>query len=167
MKSKSQKVFHEFEPFYNADSRVLILGSIPSPKSRESGFYYAHPQNRFWKVLSALFQTDEPKTIPEKKFFLTKHKIALYDVLESCEISGASDTSIKNPSPADLSPILEHAQVQKIFTTGKTAFHFYKKFQEPKLKREAFCLPSTSPTNCQKSLENLVSDYKIILSCLK
>lgn len=156
------KVFHEFEAFYNKESKILILGSIPSPKSREEGFYYAHPQNKFWKVLSQVFSEKEPKTIDEKKKILTRHKIALWDVLASCEIDGASDSSIKNPIPNDINKIIRNSNIEKIFTTGKTAYNLYNKYLFSSTKKEAIYLPSTSPANCKMKLEDLVEEYKII-----
>ena len=116
--SEVMKVAHEFGPFYDKDSKVLILGSIPSPKSREQGFYYGHPRNRFWPVLAALFGERIPRTVPERKDFLTRHNIALWDVLASCDIKGADDGSIRNPEANDMRLITESADIRAIFTTG-------------------------------------------------
>lgn len=157
------RVTHEFEPFYDENSKILILGSIPSPKSRELGFYYMHPQNRFWKVLSSVFGEEVPLYIDDKKQFLKRHNIALWDVLESCDIDGASDSSIKNPIPNDIEKILENSKVEKIYTTGKTAHKLYNKYILNKIGIEAKCLSSTSPANARMSLEELVNEYKSLL----
>lgn len=156
-------VSHEFDAFYNSNSSILILGSIPSSKSREEGFYYAHPQNRFWKVLSHIYNQKEPKNIQEKKKFLTKYKIALFDVLASCEIKGSSDSSIKNPKPNDINYILENSNITKIYTTGKKAYQLYNKYIFPKTLIEAISLPSTSCANCAMSLEKLIKEYERII----
>ena len=120
-------VTHEFDAFFDRDSRVLILGTIPSPKSREQGFYYGHPQNRFWKVLADVLDEDFPETVAERKAFLTRNHIALWDVLASCEIRGASDMSIRNAEPNDMNRILKTADIQAIFATGAKAAELYKK----------------------------------------
>lgn len=156
------KVFHELAPFYNNDSEVLILGSIPSVKSRELGFYYAHPQNRFWKVLARVFDEPEPNCIIEKKAFLQDKKIALWDVLESCEIKGSSDSSIKSPITNDINTIIKKTNIKKIFTTGKTAYNLYNKYIFKNTLIEAHYLPSTSPCNCQMTLEDLEREYRKI-----
>lgn len=157
------RVTHEFEPFYDENSKILILGSIPSPKSRELGFYYMHPQNRFWKVLSSVFGEEVPLSIDNKKQFLKKHNIALWDVLESCDIDGASDSSIKNPIPNDIEEILKNSKVKRIYTTGKTAHKLYNKYILNKIGIEVIYLSSTSPANARMSLEELVNEYKNIL----
>jgi len=157
------RVTHEFGPFYDENSKILILGSIPSPKSRELGFYYMHPQNRFWKVLGSVFDEDIPISIENKKQFLKKHNIALWDVLESCDIDGASDSSIKNPIPNDIEKILNNSKVEKIYTTGKTAHKLYNKYIFNNIGKEAICLSSTSPANARMSLEDLVDEYKNVL----
>lgn len=157
------KVTHEFEPFYDENSKILILGSIPSPKSRELGFYYMHPQNRFWSVLSHIFNEQVPNTIDNKKKFLKKHNIALWDVLASCEIDGASDSSIKNPIPNDIRKILEVSKIGKIYTTGMTAYKFYNKYILDKVGVEAIYLPSTSSANAKMNFDDLVDEYKKIL----
>lgn len=155
------KTYHTLDPFYKKDSEVLILGSFPSVKSREIGFYYSHPQNRFWKVLSLLF--DEPiVTLEDKKAFLTKHKIALYDVCASCNISASSDASIKNVTPNDLSIIFNNANIKVILFDGLTAYNLYQKFYKDKYVYPLICLPSTSPANAKYKLEDLVNHYEII-----
>lgn len=145
-------VKHEFSPFYNKKSEILILGSIPSPKSREQGFYYGHPQNKFWKVLANVYKEIEPKSIESKKKFLEKNKIALWDILASCEIKGAADNTIRNYKINDLKSIIDNSNIKKIYTTGKVAYHLYKKHCYDIIKKEAIYLPSTSPANCRLSL---------------
>lgn len=153
---------HPIEPVYDEHSRILILGSFPSVKSREEMFFYGHPRNRFWKVLAAVLETDEPRTVEEKKRMLLKHRIALWDVIASCEITGSSDSSIKNVVPNDVGRILKAAPIEKIFINGKTAEKYYRKYLRPVLNREGVCLPSTSPANASWSLERLTEEWKII-----
>lgn len=155
-------VTHEFDAFFDKDSRVLILGTIPSPKSREQGFYYGHPQNRFWKVLADVLGEEFPQTVEERKVFLKRNHIALWDVLESCEIKGASDVSIRNARPNDMNRILQAADIRAIFTTGAKAAQLYKKLCFPECGVEAVRLPSTSPANCGCSYEKLREAYSQI-----
>ncbi len=155
-----EKLTHTLTPFVFKDSKILILGSFPSPKSRETGFYYGHNQNRFWKVISTVFNETTPTTIQEKKSFLIKHKIALYDVVYSCEIDGAKDSTIKNVTPINLEELVKDTQIKKIYTTGKKADELYKKY----LGKDNIPLPSTSPLNASYSLEKLVNKYSIIKS---
>lgn len=163
MRDKRGFVTHDFEPLYDEHSRVLILGTIPSPKSREYGFYYGHPQNRFWQVMARVLGEPVPTTIEEKKGLMLKHGIALWDVLQSCEIQGAEDGSIRNPVANDLTPILEQAQIRAIFTTGTKAAALYNRHCKPQIQREAIPLPSTSPANCRyHTLETLTKAYGII-----
>ena len=164
---KSERITHAFDPVFNSESRILILGTMPSPKSRELGFYYSHPRNRFWPVLAKIFGEELPKTPEEKRAFCLRHKIALWDVLKECDIEGASDSSIKNAVPNDLSVILNSAKIQAIFATGATAAKLYKKFIEPETKIPATALPSTSPANAKIKFEELVEEYKRILEYLK
>ena len=124
---KTERISHAFDPVFDGESRVLILGTMPSPKSRELGFYYSHPRNRFWPVLSKIFGEEIPKTPEEKQNFCLRNKIALWDVLKECDIEGASDSSIKNAVPNDLSVILNSANIKAVFTTGGTAGKLYKK----------------------------------------
>lgn len=157
------RVTHSFGAWFDENSRVLILGTMPSPKSREAGFYYAHKQNRFWRVLSAVY--GEPPLlgdIPAQKEFLTQHHIALWDVLESCEIEGASDASIRDPIPNDMNEILKKAPIQAIFATGQKAGALYKKYCLPMCGVPAQVLPSTSPANCAVKLEELCQRYAVI-----
>ena len=155
-------VTHEFEPFYDKDSKILILGSIPSPASRKQGFYYAHPQNRFWKVLEKVYNEKIEGDISSKKKFLTKHHIALWDVLESCYIEGAKDSSIKDPKPNDINKIILNSKVKKIFTLGRVSYNLYNKYCYPNTNIKAIYLPSTSPLNCALNLEKLTEKYQII-----
>ena len=155
-------VTHEFDAFFDKDSRVLILGTIPSPKSREQGFYYGHPQNRFWKVLADVLDDEFPQTVEERKGFLKRNHIALWDVLESCEIKGASDVSIRNARPNDMNRILQAADIRAIFATGAKAAQLYKKLCFPECGVEAVRLPSTSPANCGCSYEKLREAYSQI-----
>ena len=154
--------FHEIPPVYNGNSETLILGSFPSVASREEGFFYAHPQNRFWKVTAAVFGDDVPKSIEDKKAFLHKNHIALWDVIASCDIEGSADSTIKNVVPNDLDAIIKNSKVKRIFVNGKTAEKYYNKYTKDKLGRAAVCLPSTSPANAAWSIERLVGAWRII-----
>ena len=156
------RVFHELPPVFDENSKVLILGSLPSVKSRKVGFYYMHPQNRFWRVLEEIFK----EKIEDKKEFCLIHHIALWDTCASCEITSSSDASIKNIVPNDLSLILEKANIVQIFTTGKKAHEIYQKYLYPVYKKEDICLSSTSPANAKKKLEDLVKEYKKIIKFL-
>ena len=160
-----KRISHEsIPPFVNNDSRILILGSLPSVKSREDGFFYAHPQNRFFKALAGVFKEEEPKTIEERKSFLLKHQIALYDVIYECDICGSSDSTIKNVKPIDLQGILaKNPNISRIYTTGKKAKELYDKYLLPVVKIEAIPLPSSSAANANMTLEKLVEEYKKIL----
>lgn len=159
-------IVHPLEPVFDTSSRVLILGTMSSPKSREAGFYYAHPQNRFWKVLAALFKSEIPFGREIRREFVLRRHIALWDVLRSCEIEGASDASIKRPVPNDLSVVLDRAPIQAIFCTGTKSAAFYRKLIEPVTKHSAITLPSTSPANCAVSFERLCAAYGAILPWL-
>lgn len=162
-----EHIIHSIEPVFDTESRVLILGTMPSPKSREVQFYYGHPQNRFWRVLAAVLGEEVPRSVPEKKAMLLRHRIALWDVLAECEITGASDSSIRNPVANDLSVVLDHAPVQAVFTTGATAWKLYTRLQKPHTGIEAVRLPSTSPANCAVKMEALTEAYKAILPWLE
>ena len=161
-----EKIAHPIKPLYSKDSIILILGSFPSQKSREQMFFYGHPQNRFWRVLSAVFECDTPETVDQKREFILSHKIALWDVIASCEIEGSADSSIKNVVPNNFTEILNTADINQIFVNGKTALKFYNKYIKDTLGREAVCLPSTSPANAAWSVEKLVSAWKIILESM-
>ena len=153
---------HPFPPVYDEESEILILGSFPSVKSREIMFYYGHPQNRFWRVLAAVYNADVPQNTDEKTRFLLKHHIALWDVLASCEITGSADSSIKNAVPNDLSVILSRADIRRIYTNGKTSEKYYQRFSEEITGRGSVCLPSTSPANAVWSLDRLIGAWKVI-----
>lgn len=165
----SNLVQHPFEPIYDQDSRILILGTMPSPKSRENGFYYSHPRNRFWQLLSLLLNEALPASPEEKKIFLLKNHIALWDVLAACDIQNADDASIKNPIPNDMSVIFGRAKIRAVFATGKKAEVLYRKHcLKIDGEMDIYYLPSTSPANQGNySLEDLVRHYKVILPYLK
>lgn len=156
------QVYHEFPPVYDENSKVLVLGSIPSVKSREEGFYYMHPKNRFWKVLESVFGEE----ILDKKEFCLQHGIALWDTCASCEIHASSDASIKNIVPNDLEVIFQKAKIKQIFTTGKKAHEIYQKYLYSIYKKEDICLPSTSPANAKMKLEDLIKEYQVIIKYL-
>ena len=155
-------LIHPIPPTYDANSEILILGSFPSPKSRESGYFYGHPQNRFWKVMAAIFSDEVPNTVSEKKAFLLRHHIAAWDVIQSCRIIGASDSSITDVVVNDITPILKTAEIRAIYVNGKTAYKHYQKYMEPETGRPAICLPSTSPANAAWSLERLIEFWSIV-----
>lgn len=157
-----QSIEHTFEPIYDAKSKILILGSFPSVKSRENQFYYGHPQNRFWKVLAYILNADVPKTIEEKKELLLENHIAIWDVIASCSIAGSSDTSIKDVVVNDFSEILEKSQIETIYVNGTKAYELYHKYAEKKTGIKAIKLPSTSPANAAWSLERLCEAWKVI-----
>jgi hypoxanthine-DNA glycosylase len=156
-------VVHNIPPVFDRQSEVLILGSFPSVKSREAAFFYGHPQNRFWRVIAAVYG-DEPGDTPETKTaFLLRHHVALWDVIGRCEITGSSDASIKNAVPNDISMILSAASVMRIFVNGQTAAKYYRKYLLPQTGREAVTLPSTSPANAAKSLDELIEIWRAAL----
>lgn len=155
-------IIHPIPPVFDQNSRVLILGSFPSVKSREAQFFYGHPQNRFWRVLSALFGEEAGETPAEKTAFLLRHRVALWDVIGACEIEGSADSTIKNAVPTDLSPILQTGDVRTVFTNGKTADRLYRQLQLPQTGREAVCLPSTSPANAQWSFARLCDAWRVV-----
>ena len=154
---------HPIPPLYSKNSEILILGSFPSVKSRENEFFYAHPQNRFWKVLSAIFNSPLPQNTDEKKELVLKNKLALFDVIKQCEIKGSGDSTIKNIIPNDLSPIIENSNIKHIFLNGKTAEKYYKRYIAPIIDIEFTTLPSTSPANAAYSLDRLIEEWKIII----
>ena len=155
---------HPIPPVFDKDSRILILGSFPSVKSREVQFFYGHPQNRFWRVTAAVFNEDVPMTIEEKKAFLVRNRIAVWDVIESCDIEGSADSAIKNVVANDLNIILEAAGIENIYVNGKTAEKYFNKYIRDKINRSAICLPSTSPSNAAWNLERLRDTWSIINS---
>ena len=170
-----ETILHEIAPVWNEESHVLILGTMPSPASRKAGFFYMHPQNRFWKVVPEVFEEtlkypnnagECEAAIAERREFLLRHKIAVWDVLASCEIHGAADSSIKNAKPNDFTELFEKSKIRRVFCTGKTSFNLWKKFcaaqYEEQYNLTCECLPSTSPANAAWSLERLVAEYKKI-----
>lgn len=171
----TQTISHPIPPVWNAESKILILGTMPSPKSREAGFFYMHPQNRFWRVMEEVFgepfkhpnnSSDSSAAITERRDFLLRHHLAMWDVLASCEITGAADSSIKNAIPNDFTEIFENSQIHHIICTGKTAYNLWKKncaaIYEARFNLTIHCLPSTSPANAQWTLEMLISKYVLI-----
>ena len=157
---------HPFPPLFDKNSKILILGSFPSVKSRDQMFFYGHPQNRFWKVVSSVLDKDVPHTIDDKKNFLLSNKIALWDVIASCDITGSSDSSIKNVTANDLTEILNNADINQIFVNGKTAEKYYNKYIRDVIDMNAVCLPSTSPANAGWSIEKLIENWNIIKGAL-
>lgn len=155
-------LIHPIPPVFDAGSRVLILGSFPSVKSREAAFFYGHPQNRFWKVTSSVFGVEEPRNTEEKKAFLLQNHLAVWDVIGSCDIEGSSDSSIRNVTVNDLGIILETADIRSIFVNGKTAYRYYQKYSQPVTGRPAICLPSTSPANAAWDLKRLTEAWMCI-----
>ena len=160
-------MIHPIPPVYDERSRVLILGSFPSVKSREVGFFYGHPQNRFWKVTAAVVGDSVPATVEEKKEFLLRHRIALWDVIASCEVDGSADSSIRDAKANDLSPILGTAHIRVIFTNGATAHDLYMKHIFPVTGIKDICLPSTSPANAAWSVERLIGVWSFVGDALK
>lgn len=157
-----QSIVHPFPPLFDRNSSVLILGSFPSVKSREQNFFYGHPQNRFWKLISLLFDEEIPQSIDEKKRLILKHNLALWDVIHSCTVTGSSDSSIKDVVPNDLSVILQNSRVGRIFANGALSHKMYMKYIFPKTGIEAVKLPSTSPANAAFSLDRLAENWKIV-----
>ena len=162
MEQIKNHVQHEFEPVYDEYSQILILGTLPSVKSRENHFYYGHPQNRFWKLLAYLTQLQIPETIEQKKSFLLEHHIAVWDVIASCDIQGSADSSIRNAQPTDLGEILAKGKIRQIYVNGRKAEQLYRKYQEKQTGLKAVCLPSTSPANAAWSVDRLVEAWKVI-----
>lgn len=161
-----ESVVHPIPPLYDEGSKILILGSFPSVKSREGRFFYHHPQNRFWKVLAMVLEQPVPETIEEKTEFLHRNHIAVWDTIASCTIEGSSDSSIKNVVPNDLTEILSHAPICQIFCNGSTSYQYYRKYQEKLTGRTALKLPSTSPANAAWSLDRLKNEWNQIRSFL-
>ncbi|MEE1015647.1 MAG: DNA-deoxyinosine glycosylase [Lachnospiraceae bacterium] len=155
-----QSIKHTFDPVFNADSKILILGSFPSVKSRENNFFYGHPQNRFWKVMANVLDWEVPSTIEEKKTMLLSNHVAVWDVIASCSIQGSSDTSIKDVVVNDFSKILENSKVERIYVNGGKAYELYHKYAEKVTGIKAVKLPSTSPANAAWSLEKLTKIWK-------
>lgn len=160
-------ILHSIDPTYNSQSKILILGSFPSVKSREYGYFYGHPQNRFWKVMSFIFEEEIGTSIEERKNFLLRKNIAVWDVIASCDIVGSSDSTIKNVVANDISKILEESSVEKIFVNGRKAQDLYRKYIEKEIGIKAEYLPSTSPANAKWDLEKLSSIWSIIKEYLR
>lgn len=159
-------VEHPFDPVWDCESKILILGSFPSVKSREQMFFYGHPRNRFWMVISTLLGIETPVTTEEKRAMLLNNRIALWDVISSCDIYGSSDSSIKNAVPNDIGFIIKNSKIERIFTNGATADKLYKKYILPATGIEAMRLPSTSPANAAKSVDELVKEWAITVDSL-
>ena len=157
-----QPILHPIAPVYDARSRVLVLGSFPSVRSREEGFFYAHPRNRFWPVLAAIFNTPLPESIAEKRTLLLENGIALWDVAASCSVRGSEDASIRDVQGVDLQPILETAHIERIFCNGQAAYRLYHSLLQPQAGRSATVLPSTSPANAAWSLQALTEAWRVI-----
>ena len=155
-------VRHPIPPLYGPESHTLILGSFPSVKSREGMFFYHHPQNRFWKVLAAVYGCAVPETIEAKKALILGHGLALWDVIAACDIQGSSDASIRGAEPNDLSPILTGAPIRRIFLNGTTAWKLYQKRQASDISLPAACLPSTSPANAAWQLPELIQAWNVL-----
>ena len=160
--SELKRQLHTIPPVYDSDSRILILGSFPSVKSREYGFFYGHPQNRFWRVLAFVCGCEIPESIEDKKQLLISNHIALWDVIGECDIIGSSDSSITGAVPNDIGMILGSCDIRAVFTNGKTADKLYRKHLLPVHGRDALCLPSTSPANASWSFERLCGEWRII-----
>ena len=155
-------IVHPLKPLFNSESKTLILGSFPSVKSRELNFFYAHPQNRFWKVISAIYNSPVPSTVQEKTQLILNNNLALYDVIYSCDITSSADSTIKNVTPSNLTEVIKNSKIDRIFVNGKTAEFYYKKYLEKQLGIRCDCLPSTSPANASKSLEQLIVAWSIL-----
>lgn len=160
--SKYQTIIHPFQPIFQPNSKILILGSFPSVKTREYGFFYGHSQNRFWPLLERIFEETIGKDIEERKKFLFKHHIAIYDVIYQCDIIGTSDASIQNVIPSDLSLIFNSSDIKNVFCNGKTSYRYYQKYQEKKIGVKGMLLPSTSSANARISMDDLYNQWKII-----
>ncbi len=155
-------VIHSIPPVYDKSSRILILGSFPSVRSREVGFFYGHPQNRFWKTLAAVYKVSVPQTVEEKRAFLLAHGIALWDVIASCDIEGSADATIRNAVPNHVEEIIRIAPIEQVYVNGGEAARLYEKFLKKEIGRDAIRLPSTSPANAAWSLEKLVEAWRVI-----
>ena len=157
----AEKISHDFVPVYDSRSRILILGTLPSVKSRESNFYYGHPQNRFWKVVAALTGSSVPVTVETKKQMLLDSGIGVWDVIASCTIEGSSDSSIKDVVPNDIAGLLADSSIEAVFCNGGKAYELYVKYCEKMQGApRAIKLPSTSPANAAWKLEKLTDAWK-------
>ena len=160
--SDTKNITHPFPPLYDENSRTLILGSFPSVKSREAMFFYGHPQNRFWKLIAELYGEDVPSTIEEKSSLILRHRLALWDSIHSCTITGSSDSSVRDVVPNDISGIIRNSKIERIFCNGALSHKMYMKFIFPSTGIEARKLPSTSPANAAYSLERLAREWSVI-----
>ena len=158
-----QHVVHSFGPLYNENSRILILGSIPSHASRKVGFYYGHPRNRFWQILAEAYGMPLPESIEEKKALVLANGLALWDVIQECDIIGASDSSVKNVIPTDIPLILSQTKVERILCNGSLSKKIYDKYQLERTGTPAVKMPSTSPANAAWSLERLIGEWGKVL----
>lgn len=154
-------IIHPIHPIYNENSRVLILGTFPSVKSREEDFFYGHPQNRFWRVMAFVCNCKCPQSIEEKTAMLLNNHFALWDVIHSCEIEGSADSTIKNVIPNDIKTLIEKTKIDKVFVNGKKAESLYKKYIEKEIGIRAIVLPSTSPANASWNLDKLCNFWKL------
>lgn len=161
--SAPQRIVHPLEPLYRQDSKILILGSFPSVKTREYGFFYGHPQNRFWPLMGLLFKENISTEIEDRRDFLLRHQIAVYDSIYQCEIVGSSDASIRHVIPSNLQKIFHAADIQKVFCNGASAYFYYQKYHAGSSGIPGIKLPSTSPANAQYRLEDLFDEWKQIL----
>ena len=159
----SAALVHPFPPLFNSESRTLILGSFPSVKSREMMFFYGHPQNRFWRVIAALYGEETPRTTEEKSGLILRRNLALWDTIQSCTITGSSDSSVRDVVPNDLSVILQNSRVDRVFCNGALSHKLYTRYCMPQTGISAVKLPSTSPANAAFSLERLIGEWKVLL----
>ena len=160
--TQPQNIIHPIPPLYDENSRILILGSFPSVKSREAMFFYGHPQNRFWRLLALLFDEDIPSTVDEKRTLVLRHNIAMWDVIHSCTVTGSSDSSIRDVVPNDLSMILDNSSVERIYCNGALSYKMYMKYIYPSTGIKAYKLPSTSPANAAYSMDRLAKEWRRI-----
>ena len=162
---------HPFKPIFDKNSKILVLGSFPSVVSRKFGFYYANPQNRFWRVLAGILNAPLPKSMDEKINFLLAYRIAIYDAAISCEIKGSSDAKMTAVTPANLEPIFKTANITQVYANGGKAYEICKKYLEDEIlkatKNVVIKLPSTSPANAKFSIDKLASEWSAIAEILK
>lgn len=163
MTAEYQHVVHEFEPVFDECSRVLVLGSFPSVKSRQNDFYYGNAQNRFWRVMASCLQVDEPRTIEEKRAMLLRGYVALWDVIAECDIKGSSDASIMNVVPVDIERVLAAAPIEHVICNGGTVGRLYARYLEKRVGIKAIVVPSTSPANATWTFERLQQRWREVL----
>jgi len=160
--SESSHIKRNFGPVYDSNSKVLILGSFPSVKSREAAFFYGHPQNRFWPLMGRLLNCEIPPDITGRRELMLRNGIALWDVIEECDIIGSSDSSIKNVLPVDIMSVLNNAQIRRIYCNGGTSFNLFMKYLYPTCRITPVKLPSTSPANAIWTTDRLFEEWKTI-----